>query len=326
MLYAPKEQQAELEKDNRLLAPNKSRLWQHVKLHSGYYVIILPVIIFFVVFNYIPMYGVVIAFKDYNPRAGILESNWADPWYKYFKMAFDSPIFLRSVKNSLIIASQKIFFGFPFPLILALLIDQIRRPRYKKVVQTISYLPYFISWVILSGILRNVLSQSTGALNALITGLGGKAVDFFGDSKVFRGTVFWTYLWKSIGFDTIIYLAAISGVDPQQVEAARLDGASRLQIVLHIIIPSIMPVLIIMLILNLRGILSAGFDQIFNMYSEIVYKTGDIIDTYTYRLAMVKQEFSYSTAVGLFQSVVSLILILVSNTIARWVDKDSALF
>ena len=310
---------------NRLPNPNGSRLWKRIRLHGGYYLIALPVLLFFLIFNYIPMYGVVIAFKEYNPRAGILESKWADPWFKYFKMAFDSPIFMRSVKNSFIIACQKIFFGFPFPIILALLIDQIRRPRYKKVVQTVSYLPYFISWVILSGILRNVLSQSTGALNALITGLGGKAVDFFGDSKVFRGTVFWTFLWKSIGYDTIIYLAAISGVDPQQIEAAKLDGASRFQIVMRIILPSIMPVLIIMMILNLRGILSAGFDQIFNMYSEIVYKTGDIIDTYTYRLAMNKQQFSYSTAVGLFQSVIGLILVLVTNAIARYVDKDSAL-
>lgn len=305
---------------------NKSRLWRNVRQHSGYYAIIIPVLVFFVVFNYIPMYGIVIAFKEFNPRVGILASDWADPWYKYFKMAFDSPIFMRSVRNSFSIACQKIFLGFPFPVILALLIDQIRQPKYKKVVQSVSYLPYFVSWVILSGILRNVLSQSTGALNALITAFGGKAVDFFGDADVFQGTVFWTFLWKTIGYDTIVYLAAISGVDQQQIEAAKLDGASRIQIILHIIIPSIAPVLIIMMILNLRGVLSAGFDQIFNMYSEIVYRTGDIIDTYTYRLAMVKQQFSYSTAVGLFQSVVGLVLVWITNLMARRVDKDSALF
>lgn len=326
MLQIKKTKQTAMKNADTLSDRESSRLWKNIRHHKGYYLIILPVLVFFVVFNYIPMYGVVLAFKEFNPRVGILASEWADPWYKYFKMAFDSPIFLRSVKNSFSIACQKIFLGFPFPVMLALLIDQIRQPRYKKVVQSVSYLPYFISWVILSGVLRNILSQNTGALNALIVALGGKPVDFFGDADVFQGTVFWTFLWKTIGYDTIVYLAAISGVDQQQIEAAKLDGASRIQIIRYVILPSIAPVLIIMMILNLRGVLSAGFDQIFNMYSEIVYRTGDIIDTYTYRLAMVKQQYSYSTAVGLFQSVVGLVLVWFTNMLARRVDKDSALF
>lgn len=320
-MYRKKEQP-----QTELVYRNRSPLWRSIVKHRSYYYILLPILVFFIIFNYIPMYGVVIAFKQYNPRAGILNSPWADPWYKYFKMAFDSPIFMRSVRNSLIIACEKIFLAFPFPIILALLFDQLRNKRFKKLAQSVSYLPYFISWVIVSGILRNILSQSTGALNAVITSLGAKAVDFFGDASVFRGTIFWSYLWKSIGYDTIVYLAAISGIDQQQIEAARLDGATRLQIIWHITIPSILPVIIIMMLLNLRGVLCAGFDQVFNMYSEIVYSTGDIIDTYTYRLAMIKQEFSYSTAVGLFQSVIGLVLVLVTNAMARRVDEDSAMF
>lgn len=320
-MYRKKEQP-----QTELVYRNRSPLWRSIVKHRSYYYILLPILVFFIIFNYIPMYGVVIAFKQYNPRAGILNSPWADPWYKYFKMAFDSPIFMRSVRNSLIIACEKIFLAFPFPIILALLFDQLRNKRFKKLAQSVSYLPYFISWVIVSGILRNILSQSTGALNAIITSLGAKAVDFFGDASVFRGTIFWSYLWKSIGYDTIVYLAAISGIDQQQIEAARLDGATRLQIIWHITIPSILPVIIIMMLLNLRGVLCAGFDQVFNMYSEIVYSTGDIIDTYTYRLAMIKQEFSYSTAVGLFQSVIGLVLVLVTNAMARRVDEDSAMF
>ena len=312
--------------ETELVGQNSSPLRKSLKKHRAYYLIILPVLAFFIIFNYIPMYGIVIAFKQYNPRTGILKSAWADPWYKYFKLAFESPIFMRSVRNSLIIACEKIFLAFPFPIVLALLFDQIRNKRFKKLAQSVSYLPYFISWVIVSGILRNILSQSTGSLNAVITWFGGKAVDFFGDASIFRGTIFWSFLWKSIGYDTIVYLAAISGIDQQQIEAARLDGASRGQIIWHITIPSILPVIIIMMLLNLRGVLCAGFDQVFNMYSEIVYSTGDIIDTYVYRLAMIKQEFSYSTAVGLFQSVIGLVLVLITNTLARHVDEDSAMF
>lgn len=300
--------------------------WKLFKKQRTYFLILLPVLLFFVIFNYAPMYGVIMAFKDYKMRLGILDSPWADPWYKYFKLAFGSPVFLRAVGNTLEIAAARIIFAFPIPILLALLIDEIPYIRLKKTVQTISYLPYFISWVILSGIMQNILSPTGGAINAIVEFFGGESIYFLGDASKFQGVVFWSNLWKNVGYSTIVYLAAISGVDQEQVEAARLDGASRLQIVWHVTIPAIRPIIVIQLILSLRGVMTANFDQVFNIYSAVVYETGDIIETYAYRMGITGQEYGYSTAVGLFQSVVGLIMVWITNNVARRVDPDSALF
>lgn len=302
------------------------RLGVEVWKHRQYYLIFLPVFIYFLIFRYGPMYGVIIAFKEYNPNLGILGSEWCSPWYKNFAQAFQSDLFLRALKNTLIISFLKVFVAFPLPIIFAILIDETPSRRLKKAVQTVSYLPYFISWVVVSGILRNMLSTNGGAVNNLIQMLGGQPINFMGNKTVFRGLVFFSYVWKTVGYNSVVYLAAISGIDQEQYEAARLDGASRFQLIRHVTIPSIMPVVAIMLILSMGSVMSAGFDQIFNMYSDPVYEVADIIDTYVYRVGMVKQQYSYSAAVGLFQNVVGALLVVGSNLIVRKIDPDSALF
>jgi len=302
------------------------RLGVSIWKHRQYYLILLPVMAYFIIFCYGPMYGVIIAFKDFNPLQGILKSPWCDPWYKNFTLAFQSDLFIRSLRNTLIISFLKIFVAFPLPILFAILIDELPGRRFKKSIQTVSYLPYFISWVVLSGILRNLLSTNGGAVNNLIQMFGGHAINFFASKTRFRGLVFFSYVWKTIGYSSVIYLAAISGIDQEQYEAARIDGANRFQLIGHITLPSIMPVVVIMLILSLGGVLSAGFDQIFNLYSDSVMETGDIIDTYVYRVGMLKQQYSYSAAVGLFKNIIGLVLVVGSNLFVKKIDSDSALF
>ena len=304
----------------------RSKLSMRIWKHREYYLILLPVLVFFLIFCYGPMYGVTIAFKDFNPRLGILGSPWSTPWYKYFKQAFSTDLFMRSVRNTLIISFLKIVVAFPLPIIFAVLIDELPGIRFKKAIQTVSYLPYFISWVVIGGILHNVLSTNGGALNIIIEFFGGSPINFFGKPTVFRSLVFFSYVWKTIGYSSVVYLAAISGIDQEQFEAARIDGANRFQLVRHITIPCIMPVITIMLILDLGSIMSAGFDQVFNLYSEPVYSVGDIIDTYVYRVGLVKQQYSYSAAVGLFKNIIGLILVLGSNLVVKKIDPDNGLF
>ncbi len=311
---------------NRLDGTGTSHLWRQIKKHWPYYLIFLPVFVHFIVFRYAPMYGVLMAFKDYKIRKGIMGSPWLDPWYKNFVRALSSPVFMRAVGNTLEMSLARLLIGFWFPIILALLIDECPFTKFKKTFQTISYLPYFISWVILSGILRIVLSPTTGALNAVLKAFGADPIYFLGEAGKFQGVIFWSAQWAGIGYSTIIYLAAMSNVDPQLVEAARLDGASRLKVVWHVTLPAIRPVIVICLILALRGIMGGSFDQVFNLYSPGVYETGDIIETYTYRVGLIDHDYSYSTAVGLFQSLVGLAVVLICNFVARRLDPHSALF
>jgi len=311
----------------RLTDSRKHPILRSVWKHRAYYCVLFPVLLFFFIFSYTPMYGIIIAFKDYKIKPGIIGSPWADPWYKHFQMAFSSETFRRAMWNTLAISFLKLIVAFPFPIAFALLLDELPgKGGFKKSLQTVSYLPHFISWVILSGILRNLLSPSFGALNAVIEFFGGEPQHFFGDPEQFRGLLFWSHIWQSTGYGSIVYLAAISGIDQEQLEAAKIDGASRMQIIRHITIPSILPVICIMMILNLGSVLSAGFDQVFNMYSPIVYSTGDIIDTYVYRYGLVDFKYSFSTAVNLFKNVIGLILVVGSNLIVRRLDPDSALF
>lgn len=313
-------------KKNSAMPIKNSRLWKAVWGHRSYYLIILPVLIFFFVFSYVPMYGVLIAFKDFSPRKGILGSPWLEPLFKNFQMAFGSDLFRRSLWNTLVISFLKLVVAFPVPIIFAVMVDELPGTRFKKVLQTVSYLPYFMSWVVLGGILRNILSPSSGALNAIVEFFGGESIHFLGREDLFRWVIFFSYIWQSVGYGAVVYLAAIAGIDQQLMEAARIDGASRLQVIRHITIPSIRSVIVIMFLLSLGDVLSAGFDQIFNLYSPVVYSTGDIIDTYVYRLGLVNFEFSYSTAIGLLKNVVGLILVVVSNLMVRRIDPDSALF
>ena len=283
---------------------------------------LLPVIAYFIIFKYIPMGGIVIAFKDYKLGLGLSKSLWVG--LDNYVAAFNNPFFLRAIRNTLVISVLKLAVGFPAPIILALMLNEVRHSAFKRTVQTISYLPHFLSWVIMAGILSQLLSPNNGAVNALLKKLFNieKPIPFLISDNYFRGTVVISDVWKGIGWGSILYLATISSIDPTLYEAAICDGASRFQRVKYITLPSIMPTITIMLILNLGSILDAGFDQIFNLYSSAVYETGDIIDTYVYRVGLVDWNYKLSTAIGLFKNLIGFALVVGANFLARGISGN----
>jgi len=265
-----------------------------------------------IVFNYYPMVsGFSIAFKDFKPGLGISGSDWVG--LKHFRRIFATDESMRALRNTLIIACAKIAANLVIPVIIALLLNEIKVKWFKRTVQTLTYLPYFLSWVILASILTNILSPDGGLLNRLIEALGGESVYFLGSNSVFRETLVVSDVWKNFGYNTIVYLAALTGIDPTLYEAAAIDGAGRWKQTLHITLPGISMFIVLMTILSVGNVLNAGFDQVFNLYNVAVYESGDIIDTLVYRLGIQQQQYSFSTAVGLFKSLVSLILIAGSN-------------
>ncbi|WP_244364357.1 ABC transporter permease [Paenibacillus cellulositrophicus] len=280
------------------------------------YFMLLPGIVYFIIFHYIPMYGVTLAFKDFIIKEGILGSPWVGS--KHFEKAFTDPSFYQILKNTLLISIYKLIFGFPVPIIFAILVNEVSSLRFRKAVQTASYLPHFISWVVMGGIFIMIFSFD-GPINELIKLFGGNPVLFMADERYFRSLLVITDIFKGFGWGSIIYFAAISGIDPQLYEAAVIDGAGRWKRTTMITLPMLVPVMAIMLILSMSNILDAGFDQIFNMYNPSVLNVSDIIDTYVYRKGLVEMQYSYSSAVGLFKSVIALILVLVVNRIVRTV-------
>ncbi|WP_330626155.1 ABC transporter permease [Vallitalea guaymasensis] len=285
----------------------------NMKQNWPLYIMLIPAGILLLIFSYYPMYGVSIAFQDYQPVNGFFGSPFVG--LKWFKYVFEMPDFKEILSNTLIMAIGKILIGTLFSIVFALLLNEIKNRRYKKTVQTIVYLPYFLSWVIIGGIFVDLLSAD-GLINQVINLLGHESIMFLGDNRYFRGTMILTDVWKSFGYGAIIYLAAMTGIDPQLYESARMDGANRFKQALHITLPGILPTIILLATLSIGNILNAGFDQILIMYNEVVYETGDIIDTFVYRVGLESAQFSLSTAVGLFKSVVSFIMIGISYTLA----------
>ena len=283
--------------------------------HWELFLLFLPVLAFLIIFCYKPMGGVVIAFQDFKILEGIAGSEWVG--LKNFEKITRTPSFMRVLTNTVKISLLRMVCGFPAPIIFALLLNELQAVKFKKIVQTISYLPHFLSWVILGGIFISFLSPTTGPIGSVMTSLGLEPIYFLGDKKVFIPTLIVTGIWQSVGWGSIVYLAAISGVDTGLYEAAVLDGANRFQSVWHITIPSIMPTVTIMFILNMGGILNAGFDQIFNLYNDAVMSVADIIDTYVYRRGLVEMDYSFSTAVGLAKNVVGFIFVITTNAFAR---------
>ena len=283
------------------------------------YLMILPVVVYFILFAYKPMYGIIIAFKNYRPTLGIMESPWVG--LDQFTTFFKDPYFWRLLRNTFTISGLSILFGFPAPILLALLINEIRCSWFKRTVQTVSYMPYFISVVVMCGLLK-AFCQTDGVFNDLIAAFGGTRENLLSAKENFYAIYVGSGIWQSIGWDSIIYLAALSGIDPSLYEAAIVDGASRIQRIARITLPSIMPIAVTMLILSMGSIMSAGFDQVFNLYSPQVYDVGDILDTYVYRRGLVDMSYSFSTAVGLFKSVVGLILVVAVNVIAKRLSPD----
>jgi putative aldouronate transport system permease protein len=281
--------------------------------------LLLPGIVFYLIFRYKPMYGILIAFKDYRFRLGIMGSPWVG--LDVFKELLGSKDFWLVFRNTVIISSYKLLFGFPAPIILALLLNEVRVFWFKRVVQTVSYLPYFISWVVLSGIFFQILSPSAGPVNYVIKALTGHTLYFLGDPSLFRGTIVGLSLWKGVGWGAVIYLAALAGVNPELYEAAYIDGAGRWQQVVHITLPSILPVITILFILNVGSVVEDDFDQIFNLYRPVVYDVADVLSTYTYRKGLNEMRYSLATAVGLFQNVLAFLLVAITNMLSKRIGE-----
>ena len=292
------------------------------KKHLALTLMFVPVIVYFVIFKYIPMGGIVIAFKNYKISQGIWGSAWCG--LDNFTKAFNTPTFARAVRNTLEISGLKLLFGFPAPIILALMLNEVSHMRFKKTVQTITYLPHFLSWVVLAGMFQQLLSPNNGAVNAVLMQFFGleKSIYFLGNNQYFRGTLIVTDIWKNVGWSSILYLATISGIDPSLYEAATVDGASRWQCTRYVTIPSLVSTIVIMLILSIGSIMDAGFDQVFNLYNSAVYQTGDIIDTYVYRYGLGDMKYSLATAVGLFKNVIAFALVVGTNLIARRISGE----
>lgn len=268
---------------------------------------LLPGVILLLVYCYYPMVGLLIAFEDYNPRLGFLHSPWVG--LENFRYLFSLPNFPQVLFNTFFIALMKIVLSIVVPVVLAILLDLVRRRRFRKTLQTVLYMPYFLSWVVLAGVLVDILSPSNGIVNQIIRFFGGEEVFFLANPTVFPYLLVVTDIWKNAGYSTIIYLAAITSIDQGIYEAAIVDGANRAQQAWHITLKGISPIIIVMGTLSLGGILNAGFDQVLNLYSPVVYKTGDILDTFVYRIGIENSQYGIAAAAGLFKSFVSLVFI-----------------
>lgn len=301
-------EKANVKKAERILGKRKS------KKNWPLYVLCIPALVFVLIFAYGPMVGLVMAFQDYKPWLGITGSTWIG--WDNFARIFQYKEATQSIINTLIIAVIKIIVGIIVPIFMAILLSEIRNMGIKKSIQTLVYLPHFLSWVTVAGIMIDILGLDGGINHFLTNFLGLKPIFFLGDPTLFRPTIIISDLWKNFGFGMIVYLAVITGIDPSYYEAAEIDGASRRQQIRHVTLPSMMPMIIVIATLSLGNILDAGFDQIFNLYNPLVYSTGDIIDTYVYRSSLLNGQYGFGTAVGLFKSGISFILIVISYRIA----------
>ena len=305
-----------------MLASNKAlrkrwrqTIWRHLCRDKYLILLILPVIIFYIVFCYYPMYGVVIAFKDYRPGLGIMASKWVG--LENFTQFFNSFYFSRLLTNTLAISVFNLIWGFPLPIILALVLNEFKDGLFKRGIQTVSYFPHFVSLVVTCGMIINFLSPSGGIFNDIIKMMGGKPINFLGKPQYFRTIYVASGIWQGLGWNSIIYIAALTGIDPQLYEAARIDGAGRWAQVFHVSIPSIIGTIIILLILSVGNIMSVGYEKIILLYSAATYETADVISTYVFRQGLQSAQYSFSAAVGFFNSAINLMLLVVMNQIAR---------
>lgn len=297
-----------------------SRFLMYVRQHPLLYIMLIPGLFFLFIYKFLPLYGILIAFKDYNiflgenPIQAIGLSEWVG--LDHFKRLFDSDQFFKVLRNTLEINGMKIIWLFPIPIISAILLNEIRNAVFKKLSQTAIYVPYFFSWVVIFGIFYSLLG-SYGIINSVIVFLGGERINFFTDTNIFRSVLVFTEGWKEVGYNTVIYLGAITAIDPTLYEAARVDGANKLHQIWNVTLPGITPTIVLMLILKVGYILNTGFEQVLVFYNSSVYEVADIIQTYVYRLGIGQMNFSQSTAMGLFNSVVAFILIISCNAISR---------
>ena len=298
---------------------------RYIKKEYLLYLMMVPGLLYFIIFKYAPMYGASIAFRDYNIFQGIGGSPWVG--FRYFAELFSQEGFLRALYNNVIISVLKLVFGFPIPIIISLMINEITHRHYKKFVQTSVILPNFVSWVVVYGLLYAMLSPNFGALKdiAALFHLNGELPNLLSDKSTFRSVIVWSHIWKSAGMGTIVYLAAISNIDLQLYEAAVIDGANKWKQLLHVTLPCLRSTIVVLLLFRVGEVMYAGFDQIFAITNPLVNSVADIIDTYVYRVGLQNQQFSLATAAGLFQSAIGLVLVLVTNFIAKKLDPDSGL-
>ena len=298
----------------------KGSLIKDLRRHWAAYLMLIPAVVLLFIFSYIPMYGIIIAFKHYKPQLGI----WGSPWVglEHFAKFFTSAHFPVLLRNTLSISVYSLLAGYPCSIILALLLNEVRCAKYKKVVQTISYMPYFISSVVVCGMLKSFLSYD-GMFNALNNLMGREPISFLREPKYFQHIIVWAGVWQGMGWNSIIYMAALSAIDTQLYEAARIDGCGRLRQAWHVTIPGIMPTVIMLLIMSVGSILTVGTDNILLLYNPMTYETGDVFGTYTYRLGIRGGQYDYTAAVGLAETVVGFIMIVVVNWISRKTTEQS---
>lgn len=309
--------------DTQITIPTTSR-WDIIRkdlVKNRYiYIMLLPVITYYIVFHYVPLYGAQIAFKNFTPSKGIWDSPWVG--FKYFEEFFNSYYFERLLRNTVLISLYDLIFGFPAPIILALLLNEIKSNIFKRTVQTVTYLPHFISLVVICGMIIDFLARD-GLVNNMLNRFGIESIPFMIKPEWFRTVYVASNIWQGIGWGSIIYLAALSNIDPQLYEAATIDGAGRFRQALHVTLPGILPTIVIMLILRLGQMLNVGSEKILLLYNTSTYETADVISTFVYRKGILEASYSYSTAIGLFNSVINFALLVIANFISRKATETS---
>lgn len=303
--------------------PNKRKkpLFRTLAKYRNFYIMLIPGFLCVAIFLYLPILGNFIAFKDYKIFLGPFESPWNG--LENFQRLFSADQFLQIFANTLIIGLYKLLFGFPVPIILALLLNEVRSQAFKRTVQTVVYLPHFISWVVIASLANTLLSPSDGFINGVIQFFGGDPIFFMGDPAYFRGVLVVSDIWKEMGWSAIIYLAALSSIPVDMYEAATIDGASKMQKLLFVTFPSLIPTIVIMLLLRIGNIVNVGFEQVFTMYSPPVYGVADIIDTYVYRVGIIDVQYGFASAAGLFKSVIACLLVVSCNWLAKRLGQES---
>lgn len=301
----------------------KGNLWRRIARNWGLYLLLLPALTLLICFTYKPMYGVLIAFKEYKPVKGILGSAWADPWYKYFKKFFDSFQFKTTIRNTLVITLYSMLVMFPLPIVLALGVNQLKNKTYRKIFQTVTYMPHFISTVVMVGLLTLLLSPGSGLLGAICGMLGIEAPNFLGQPSAFKHLYVWSDVWQHVGWDSIIYIAALSSVDPSLYEAATVDGATNLQKIKYVDIPMLVPTAVIMLIMRFGSLMSLGFEKVYLMQNDLNLTASEVISTYVYKIGIINVQYSYSAAINLFSTVINFILLVLVNQISKKVSDNS---
>ncbi|WP_407639796.1 ABC transporter permease [Bacillus sinesaloumensis] len=304
---------SKIKKESKLSNEIQSTI-AHLRKYQMLYYIAIPGILYFIIFKYIPLMGSVIAFKDYNIFKGVFDSPWAG--LKHFEALFVNPDALRILKNTLLLSFYDILV-FPAPLILALMLNELRLAIYKRIVQTVIYMPHFLSWVIISGIFIGILSPSTGIVNQFIQWLGGEPIYFLGSEHFIRPILIIAHLWQSVGWGTIIYLAALTAVNPELYEAAKVDGANRWKQTIHITIPAILPTFCVLFLLQIGNFLDFGFERVYVFLNPLNTVNGEVLDTYIYKVGLQQAQYSFTTAIGILKSVVGLFLLLIANFLSK---------